>query len=698
MTTTFPYQNPSLPTSERIADLLGRMTLEEKASQMLNQAPAIERLGIPAYDWWNECLHGVGRAGMATVFPQAIGLAATFNAPLLHRAATAISDEARAKHHNALARDMHARYFGLTYWSPNINIFRDPRWGRGHETYGEDPFLTGQMGIAFITGLQGDDPKYLKLSACSKHYAVHSGPESARHTFDVHPTPRDLTDTYLPAFKVTVQEGKVESIMGAYNRVNGEACCASPTLLQHYLRDTWGFTGHVVSDCGAIEDIYERHKVFRIKEQAIAEAVKAGCDLCCGSAYDALVSAVQQGYLTEADIDLALTRLFSARFRLGMFDPPAQVPYAQIPLSVVSCPEHRALALQSARESLVLLKNDGILPLKPQGKIIGVIGPNANEPDVMMGNYNGNPSYSVTPLQGIIEQAFPAANVMYSAGCEINGPEGAIFWEAHEIAEVADVLIVVLGLSPMLEGEEGLAQADRPSLDLPAAQQSLLDLLAKSGKPMVVVLLNGSALAVNWAQEHAAAILEAWYPGEAGGAAIGEALFGAYNPGGRLPVTFYTSIEQVPDFENYDMTGRTYRYFTETPLYPFGFGLSYTTFEYGKLAVSAPTIAAGETITVSAEVRNTGAVAGDEVVQLYISAEHPSVPAPIRNLQGFQRIHLQPGTAQTVTFTLTDEAFRYADPAGVSILDPGTFRISVGGGQPGYVPATQMVEGILEVK
>ncbi|OPZ87830.1 MAG: Xylan 1,4-beta-xylosidase precursor [bacterium ADurb.Bin429] len=698
MPETLPYLDPALPTADRVADLIGRMTLEEKASQMLNVAPAVERLGIPAYDWWNECLHGVGRAGMATVFPQAIGLAATFDDDLLHRVGSAISDEARAKHHDALRRGLRARYFGLTFWSPNINIFRDPRWGRGHETYGEDPFLTGRMGIAFIKGLQGDDPKYLKVSACSKHYAVHSGPEGARHTFDARPPARDLTDTYLPAFKVTVQEGQVESIMGAYNRVNGEACCASPTLLQHYLRDEWGFQGHVVSDCGAVEDIYERHKVFRIKEQAIAEAVKAGCDLCCGSAYDALVKSVEQGYLTEADIDRALTRLFTTRFKLGMFDPPAMVPYASTPLSVVSCPAHRELALQAARESIVLLKNDGILPLRPVGKFIAVIGPNANAPDVMMGNYNGNPSYTVTPLQGIIDRAFPGANVLYSAGCDINGPEDAIIWEAHEIAEIADVLVVVLGLSPMLEGEEGAGQADRPSLDLPPAQQSLLDMLAKFNKPMVVVLLNGSALAVNWAQDHAAAIVEAWYPGEAGGIAIAEVLFGDYNPGGRLPVTFYKSIEQVPDYENYDMTGRTYRYFTEEPLYPFGYGLSYTTFAYGNLAISAPSIAAGETVTVSAEVRNTGTLAGDEVVQLYVSAEQPSVPAPIRNLKGFQRMHLAPGEARTVTFTVPAEAFMYANPAGDSILDPGAFRVILAGGQPGSVPEGQMAEGMIEVK
>ncbi|HOF86972.1 MAG TPA: glycoside hydrolase family 3 C-terminal domain-containing protein [Armatimonadota bacterium] len=698
MTETHPYLDPSLPIAARVADLLGRMTLEEKASQMLNVAPAIERLGIPAYDWWNECLHGVGRAGMATVFPQAIGLAATFDEELLHRVGTAIADEARAKHHDALRRGLHARYFGLTFWSPNINIVRDPRWGRGHETYGEDPYLTGRLGVAFITGLQGDDPRYLKLSACAKHYAVHSGPEGARHTFDARPPARDLTDTYLPAFKTTVQEGKVESVMGAYNRVNGEACCASPTLLRHYLRDAWGFQGHVVSDCGAVEDIYERHQIFRRKEQAVAEAVKAGCDLCCGGAYDALVQSVEQGYLAEADIDRALARLFTTRFKLGMFDPPAMVPYAQIPLSVVSCPEHRALALRAARESIVLLKNDGILPLKPEGKFIGVIGPNANAPDVMMGNYNGNPRDAVTPLQGIIDRAFPGANVLYSAGCELNGPEGAIFWEAHEIAAVADVLVVVLGLSPMLEGEEGAGVADRPSLDLPAAQQSLLELLAKSGKPIVVVLLNGSALAVSWAREHAAAIVEAWYPGEAGGTAIAEVLFGDYNPGGRLPVTFYQSIAQVPDYESYDMTGRTYRYFTDEPLYPFGHGLSYTTFAYGTLALSAPSIAAGETVTVSVEVRNTGEMAGDEVVQLYLSAEQPAVPAPIRSLKGFRRIHLVPGEAQTVAFTLPAEAFMYADPAGEPILDPGTFRLTLAGGQPGYVPAAQMAEGTIEVK
>ncbi len=504
------YRDPSLPIETRVRDLISRMTLAEKVSQTVNVAVGIARLDIPAYDWWNECLHGVGRAGIATVFPQAIGLAGTWNTALLRQVATAISDEARAKHHQAMQRDYHKRYFGLTFWTPNINIFRDPRWGRGQETYGEDPYLTARLGVAFVHGLQGDDARYLKLAATAKHFAVHSGPENVRHQFDVRISRRELYDTYLPAFKALVQEAHVEAVMGAYNRVNGEACNASPTLLKEILREEWGFAGHVVSDCGAVEDIYEHHKVFRIKEQAIAEAVKAGCDLCCGAAYESLDKAVQGGYLSEAELDTALERLFTTRFRLGMFDPPEIVPYAQIPLSVVDSPEHRALALQSARESIVLLKNDGILPLAEGYHTIGVLGPNAHNPDVLLGNYNGTPSHSVTPLDGIITKAFPRANVLYAAGCDLCGPANAVSWEAHETIENSDLLIAVLGLSPLLENEEGAGgSGDRTALGLPDSQQALLELIHNSGKPYVLVLLNGSMVAVNWAQEHAPAIVEA---------------------------------------------------------------------------------------------------------------------------------------------------------------------------------------------
>lgn len=692
------YLDPSLPVATRVRDLIGRMTLEEKVAQMLNGAPAVERLGIPKYDWWNECLHGVGRAGIATVFPQAIGMAATWNTPLMHRIAVAISDEARAKHHDALRRHNHNIYFGLTYWTPNINIFRDPRWGRGQETYGEDPYLTARLGVAFVRGLQGDDPRYLKLVATPKHYAVHSGPENKRHSFEAIVSQRDLVETYLPAFEATVKEGKAVSVMGAYNRTNGEACCASPTLLQQILRDAWGFDGYVVSDCGAVEDIYEHHHLFRIKESAIAAAVKAGCDLCCGGAYSALTGAVEQGYLEVQDLDTALERLFTARFRLGMFDPPEMVPYATVPMSVVNCDDHQALTLQTARESLVLLKNDGLLPLARVGQTVGVIGPNANDPEALLGNYNGTPAKSVTPLAGIISAAFPHCNVMYAKGCEIMSPEGQITWECRELCNQVDVIVAVVGLNPMMENEEGVdGSGDRVTLDLPAGQQSLLEMVHTSGKPYVVVLLNGSALAVNWAAEHAPAILEAWYPGEAGGTAIAEAIFGDYTPGGRLPVTVYTSVEHLPDFEDYAMEGRTYRYFRGRPLYPFGYGLSYTTFAYCNLTVSASTVRAGVPLTVSAEVTNTGARAGDEVAQVYITDVDASVPVAIRSLAGFQRLHLAPGETQRVTFTLQPEQFMVTADDGTRFLEPGTHRVSVGGGQPGYTPTTQIVEGTVQV-
>ena len=693
-----PYRDPSLPIQTRVRDLISRMTLEEKATQTVNIAAGITRLGIPPYDWWNECLHGVGRAGIATVFPQAIGLAGSWNTALLQRVAIAISDEARAKHHQAMRQDYHRRYFGLTFWSPNINIVRDPRWGRGQETYGEDPYLTARMGVAFVRGLQGDDPRYLKLAACAKHFAVHSGPENVRHQFDVRISRREMNDTYLPAFKALVQEAKVESIMGAYNRVNGEACNASPTLLKEILREEWGFNGHVVSDCGAIEDIYEHHKVFRIKEQAIAAAVKAGCDLCCGAAYESLDKAVQGGYLSEAELDTALERLFTTRFRLGMFDPPEIVPYAQIPMSVVDCPEHRALALQAARESIVLLKNDGILPLADSYQTIGVLGPNAHNYDVLLGNYNGTPSHATTPLDGIIKKAFPRTNVLHAAGCEFCGPASAVAWEAQDVIANSDLLIAVLGLSQLLEGEEGEGgSGDRTTLGLPDSQQALLELIHNSGKPYVLVLLNGSMMAVNWAQEHTPAIVEAWYPGEEGGTAIADVLFGDYNPGGRLPVTVYQSVEQLPPYEDYAMQGRTYRFFTREPLYPFGYGLSYTKFVYSNLRTSAAVISAGTPLTVSVEVQNVGERAGDEVAQLYLSDLAASVPVPLRQLQGFNRLHLAPGESQTVSFTLQPEQFAVTGEDGQRFVEPGAFRIAVGGVQPGQVSRSAMESNVLEI-
>jgi beta-glucosidase len=697
MQDVLPYQDPSRPVEARVKDLISRMTLEEKVSQTINAAPAIERLGIPEYDWWNECLHGVARAGVATVFPQAIGLGATWNVDLVHRMAVATSDEARAKHHEFLRQGNRERYTGLTFWSPNINIFRDPRWGRGQETYGEDPYLMARLGVAFVKGLQGDDPRYLKLVATPKHYAVHSGPEHDRHRFDAPASVRDMRQTYLPAFKACIIKGRAVSIMGAYNRTNGEPCCASPTLLQQILRDEWGFggpsgaDGYVVSDCGAIGDIYLHHKVVETAAEAAAMAVNAGCDLNCGCTYEALVEAVERGLISEETIDQSLTRLFTARFRLGMFDPPEMVPYAQIPYQVNDCAEHRALALEAARQSMVLLKNDGILPLKPKNyRAIAVIGPNADDVKVLLGNYNGTPSKAVTPLDGIRERAGPQVALYYAKGSGIINGSVEQTMEAAEAVRKADLVVACVGISQLLEGEEGermsegITQGDRPDLDLPQAQRDLLKAVQAIGKPLVVVLINGSALSANWCDEHARALLEAWYPGEEGGTAIAEVLFGDYNPGGRLPVTFYRSVDDLPPFTDYGMQGRTYRYFHGQPLYPFGYGLSYTRFRYSDLEITPQVARGGEPVQVSVKVRNVGDRAGDEVVQVYVTDLEASVPVPIRQLAGFARIHLGPAQTKAITLTLEPEQLSLIADDGRRVIEPGAFQIAVGGCQPGY--------------
>ncbi|MBM3472667.1 MAG: glycoside hydrolase family 3 protein [Armatimonadetes bacterium] len=682
------------------------MTLEEKVGQMVHEAEAVERLGIPAYNWWNECLHGVGRAGIATVFPQAIGLAATWNPDLLHRVAVAISDEARAKHHAALAPDGASEwYFGLTSWSPNINIFRDPRWGRGQETYGEDPYLTARLGVAFVRGLQGDHAQYVKLVATPKHFAVHSGPEKDRHGFDARVSLRDLRETYLPAFQACVEEAGAVSIMSAYNRVNGEVCSASDTLLRDILRGEWGFTGYVVSDCGAIDDIVNGHRLVETADAAAALAVKGGCDLNCGCTYKALTIAVQRGLLAEADLGRALHRLFEARFRLGMFDPPEMVPFAQIPLSVNDCAAHRELALEAARQSIVLLKNEGgLLPLGPDVRSLAVIGPNADDVEVLLGNYNGTPSHAVTPLAGIRGRAGASVEVTYTQGCGLIEPIEGGLAEACAAASRADAVILLLGLSPRLEGEEGETNlidksGDRRDLGLPEAQEQLLREVASQGRPTVLVLLSGSAVAIGWAKEHVDAILATWYGGEEAGAALAEVLFGDCNPAGRLPVTVYASVDQLPPFECYDMANRTYRFFRGTPLFPFGFGLSYTRFEYGNLQISPATVAAGQPVEVSVEVRNVGPLSGDEVVQLYVTDDEASLPVPLRQLQGFQRIHLQPGETQTVRFVLEPRQLAcYADD-GQPLIEPGRFTLSIGGGQPipGGAP-TACAIGALQVR
>ncbi len=842
------YLNPDLSVDRRAADLVAQMTLEEKVLQMQNSAPAIPRLGIPAYDWWNEALHGVARSGNATVFPQAIGMAATWDALLIHQEGETIATEARAKYNQAQRDDNHSIYFGLTFWSPNINIFRDPRWGRGQETYGEDPFLTGQLGLAFVTGMQGNDPKYFKVIATPKHYAVHSGPESDRHKFDVHPTPHDLEDTYLSAFRATVVDGHADSVMCAYNAIDGQPACANTYLLQKTLRDDWKFAGYVTSDCGAVDDIMAGHHFAPDLAHASAGAVEAGTDTTCGNEYVALVQAVHDGVIKESEIDTALKRLFAARIKLGMFDPPNTVPFSAIPFSEDDSPAHRQLALRAARESMVLLKNqDQILPLKPGVKTIAVIGPNAESIPALEGNYNGTPAHPVLPVDGmravfagkgqivyaqgspyvselpvpVPRTAFhPAANdsteglkAEYFAGTDFSGspvltrtdpqiqfdwdaappapgiptkafavrwtgtltppgpgdytfgidaphcypcgdhetfrvfldgklvsetqhtnfswqpgppqipvhfddtaphdfkleythssplfaagvtltwkpPIDALREEAVKAAQQADMVVAFVGLSPNLEGEEmpihieGFSGGDRTDIILPQVQQDLLEALLHTGKPLVVVLMNGSALAVGWAQVHAQAIVEAWYPGEGGGTAIAETLAGLNNPGGRLPVTFYAGLDQLPPFDDYSMANRTYRYFRGTPLYRFGFGLSYSYFTYEDLKLSSTTIRAGSLLTVDTDLQNRSSVAGDEVTELYL--EYPEVPgAPLRALKGFYRSHVDAGAGHHVTFVLTPRDLSIVTEEGEHKIMPGTYRVWVGGGQPGAGP------------
>ncbi|MDZ7373996.1 MAG: glycoside hydrolase family 3 C-terminal domain-containing protein [candidate division KSB1 bacterium] len=836
-TPSYPFMDPNLPIEQRVEDLLSRLTLEEKVSQMMHDAPAIERLGIPKYNWWNECLHGVARAGIATVFPQAIGLAATWDTDLMLRIATAISDEARAKHHEFARHGWRDIYQGLTFWSPNINIFRDPRWGRGMETYGEDPFLTGSMAVQFIRGLQGDHPRYLKLVATAKHFAVHSGPEPERHTFDARVSERDLRDTYLPAFEMCVREAKVRSVMCAYNRTLGEACCASRRLIEKILREEWDFDGYVVSDCWAITDIWKTHRVAADASEASAMAVAVGTDLECGSDYRSLLDAVGQGKISEREIDTSLRRLLRARFELGMFDPPERVPYAQVPFHVNDCAEHRELALQAARESIVLLKNDGTLPLRKDLKRVAVIGPLGNDEPILLGNYEGTPADPCTILRGIREK-LPHAEVRFSTGCDIadgmpafeivpsdvlrtGGPdcqpgvkatfyanrnlsgdpihtacypavdfnwylqppipqlsdgvfsarfEGVLtpivsgtysvgvyghreirfvldgkeichfdadyrqqlaygtveltagrpypftieykgilphsqhrpflqlVWsrpqperekEALELARWADAVILTMGLSPLLEGEEmpvdlpGFRGGDRTDIALPRPQEELMKKVAAAGKPTVLVLHSGSAVAIQWAAENLPAIVQAWYPGQAGGWAVADVLFGDYNPGGRLPVTFYRSLDDLPPFEDYRMEGRTYRYFRGEPLFPFGYGLSYTRFAYSNLRLPSEA-KAGEEIRVSVVVKNVGDRAGDEVVQLYITDLEASAPVPIRALRGFRRIFLEPGQSTEVEFLLRPRDLSLVTEDGRRVLEPGEFEISVGGKQPGF--------------
>ena len=850
---SMPFMNPALPVEQRVDDLVSRMTLEEKVSQMVDHAAAIPRLGVPRYDWWNEGLHGVAFAGNATNFPQVIGMAATWDAPLVHRMAQTISTEARAKYNQAMRDNDHEMFFGLTFWAPNINIFRDPRWGRGQETYGEDPYLTARMAVAFVTGMQGDDPKYFRVVSTPKHFAVHSGPEPLRHKFNVDVSPHDLEDTYLPAFRAAVTEAHAQSVMCAYNAIDGEPACANPMLLREHLRQDWHFDGYVVSDCAAVADVATGHRFSPDFAHAAAASLKAGTDIECGfgkgSAYPALVDAVKQHLIAEAEIDTSVKRLFNARMRLGMFDPPASFPYGRLPFTENNSEEHRQRSLQAARESIVLLKNkNGILPLGKTISKIAVIGPTAELIQSLQGNYNGPPPNPVFPVAGI-ERQFKSGTVTYAQGATLvegfampiehtalkpakgggdgltgeyfnntnfaggpaivrtdrtvnfnwdkvvpvaglkrdeysvrwtgslvppaagdytlgvrtnvcyacdsheqfklyvdeqllvqdgkedsssasihfddtkphalrleyvhhtssagidliwQAPASALLDEAVKAAKQSDVILAFVGLSPALEGEEmpvkldGFSGGDRTSINLPATQENLLKALGATGKPLVVVLNNGSALAINWAQQHADAILEAWYPGEEGGTAIAQTLSGDNNPAGRLPLTFYSSLDQLPSFEEYSMAKRTYRYFAGQPLYGFGYGLSYSRFGYTNLKLSGTSIKAGDPLTLEADVANLSTVAGDDVVEAYLTQPKAAL-TPVRSLCGFTRIRVEAGKTTHVAFKLDPRVLSQVDEKGERAILPGSYQVTLGGSQPvspeDHASATFVVNG-----
>ena len=827
------YRNPDLSTAERAWDLLKRMTLDEKISQMKNGADPVERLGIPQYDWWNEALHGVGRAGLATVFPQAIGLAATFDDTAVYETFDMVSDEARAKYNDFQKKGERTGYKGLTFWTPNVNIFRDPRWGRGQETYGEDPYLTTRMGLAVVRGLQGDGTqKYDKTHACAKHYAVHSGPEWNRHSFDAkNIAPCDLYETYLPAFKALVTEGKVKEVMCAYNRFEGEPCCSNKELLIRILREEWGYDDIIVSDCGAISDFYRpqphNHGTHASAAEASADAVLSGTDLNCGGSYLSLKEAVEKGLISETKIDESVFRLLRARFQLGMFDDPATVAWNNIPYSVVNSAGHQAKALEMARKSMTLLTNKRhVLPLSKELKKIAVVGPNAADSVMMWGNYNGTPAHTVTILEGI-RNKMPQAEVVYEKGCDyvddqvmysffdqcsLDGKKGmkATFWNNRDMegepvsvqqfadpfrlntaggtpfaagvelndfsarfetlfvpdrsGEVffylsaddgcrlsvggkslisdwkdgsasekccrltvekgknypiridyynaggggelafdlgykqqldyrvvagrvadADVILFAGGISPSLEGEEmpvdlpGFRKGDRTNIELPKVQKEMLKALKQTGKPVIFVLCSGSAIALPQEVEHTDAILNAWYPGQAGGTAVADVLFGDYNPAGRLPVTFYASTDDLPDFEDYSMANRTYRYFKGTPLFPFGHGLSYTTFKYGNAALEATEIKAGEDVTLTIPLQNTGNRDGDEVVQIYIR-QLADGEGPAKSLRAFRRVSVKAGESTTVQIQLPAHTFEFYNPDTKTMtIHSGQYELLYGG-------------------
>lgn len=677
----------------RAKELVAQMTLEEKVGQTLNWAPAIERLGIKAYNWWNEALHGVARAGVATVFPQSIGLAATFDEDFVEKVADAISTEGRAKFNMQQAKDDTDIYKGLTFWSPNVNIFRDPRWGRGHETFGEDPYLTSRLGVRFVEGLQGHDENYLKSAACAKHFAVHSGPEDIRHSFNAVASKQDMYETYLPAFKACVQEAGVEAVMGAYNRTNGEPCCGSRTLLKDILRDEWGFKGHVVSDCWAIKDFHEGHHVTDTPVESVSMAMNNGCDLNCGNLFHYLKQAVEEGKVEESRLDEALVNLFTTRMKLGVFDEKKENPFDKIPYSVVDSAPMQALNREAAEKCVVLLKNDNnLLPLdKSKLKTVGVIGPNANNRRALVGNYEGTASRYWTVLEGIQDYLGEDVRVMASEGCHLCHPksqnlavEDDRLSEVKGVCDESDVIIAVMGLDSGLEGEEGdegneFASGDKPNLNLPGLQQHVLETIYASGKPVVLILLAGSALAVNWADEHIPAIIQGWYPGAQGGKAIADILFGEKNPEGKLPVTFYRSTDELPEFTDYSMKGRTYRYMKSEALYPFGYGLSYTTFAYSNVAVSSSQV--GEDgVDVTATVTNTGKLAGGETVQVYVKVCRDNTPNA--QLKGIRKLHLKAGESAQVSLHLPKEAFGLYDEDGVLQIAEGDVKVYIGGQAP----------------
>jgi beta-glucosidase len=684
---SYPFQNKNLSIDQRVKDLVGRMTLEEKVNEMLYNAPGVKRLGVPEYNWWNEALHGVGRSGRATIFPQAIGLAATFNDELVFEEANVISDEARAMYNVAVKKDYRMQYGGLTFWSPNINIFRDPRWGRGQETYGEDPVLTTKMGIAFVKGLQGNDQTYLKVAACAKHYAVHSGPEKTRHEFNAEASMKDLWETYLPAFKGLV-ENNVEAVMCAYNKTNDEVCCGNQYLLQDVLRKQWNFKGHIVSDCWAVGDFFGGHKILPGPIEASALALKRGVNLECGNAFPYLVQAVKKGLVTEQEIDNSLSILLRTKFKLGLFDPMGSTPFDKLAESSINNSEHRALARKVAQQSIVLLKNNGILPLKNDLRKYFVTGPNAASMDALMGNYYGVNDKYVTILEGLTSAIQDGSQLQYRVGTPLVGDTTKASKFSTGEAKVSDATIVVMGITGYLEGEEGESVlsktgGDRLDYNIPANQIEYLKALKKdNSRPVIAVITGGSPMNLTEVHEIADAVLLVWYPGEEGGNAVADIIFGKVSPSGKLPISFPKSLDQLPAYENYSMKGRTYRFMNAEPMYPFGFGLSYTNFKYEELKLSKSTISNNESLTATVTVSNTGKMLGEEVIQLYVSHPNAGNDAPIMALKNFKKISLAPGERKTVQFDITPEMLNLINDAGQSVFVKGALKIMVGGSTP----------------